>query len=557
MKIYKKLWFLTTVFIATLPYLKGQEEVPFSDLPPLPEGESSLSEQPQVYVEHFEFTGNTVFSDQVLGEIAKPYQNQELTTEELYELRNQLTRYYIDNGYINSGVVLPDQEIIDGVITFKVIEGVLTEKTLSGNKWLKEHYIFSRLERGINTPLNIFELQKPLQLLQYHRPIERINAELAPGDALGESVLNIEVKEARPYEFSTTFNNHRSPSIGSYQLELSGALSNLTGWGETIGGTYQRRFKEGLGVAPGQDDYNIYANIPITRWDTELQLGFEKNTSTVVTDVFRSLDIKSESEIYRVGLRQPIYRTVSREFAVSIILERKKSDTTLLGEPFSFSPGVDNGQSRVTRLNLVQEWLDRSQQSVLSIRSEIGIGIDALDATVKDSAEGNSGSDSKFVSWLGQFQYLRRLPLLDSQLLLRTNVTFVDAPLLPLEKFAIGGYNSVRGYRENALNRDEGMTASVEWRVPIARIKVPMLSKGLADGEVQLAPFYDYGWGRNKTGDEGDPRYISSVGIGLRWNINSRIQTEVYWGHALRNIDFEEHDLQDDGIHFEFRAALF
>ena len=558
MKHYGQLISLGAVLVGMMLPLKGQgDAMSSSRLPPLPEGEHYLSEQPRVFVERFEFKGNTVFSDEDLAEIAEPYMNRELTTEDLHELRNILTRHYINNGYINSGVVLPDQEVAERVITFKVIEGVLSEKTLSGNKRLKSHYVFSRIESGINEPLNIFELQKPLQLLQQNRPVATINAQLAPGDALGESVLNIKVKEALPYEFHTSLSNHRSPSIGSYQLELGGAFVNLTGWGEVVGGSYQRRFKEGLGLAPGQDDYSIYANIPITRWDTELQLGFDKSSSTVVTDVFRPLDIKSESDVYRIGVRQPVYRTLSQDLSLALIVERKKSNTYLLGQPFSFSDGVDDGESRITRLNFVQEWLSRSQQSVFSIRSEIGFGVDALDATVADATTGNAGADSKYVSWLGQVQYLRQLPLWDSQLLARANVRFVDAPVLPLEKFAIGGYSSVRGYRENALTSDEGVTASLEWRIPVVKLKVPLLSKELEDGELQLAPFLDYGWGRNEGGVAAAPSSISSAGMGLRWSINRMAQAEIYWGHALRNLDFEEQDIQDNGLHFEFRMTLF
>ena len=65
--------------------------------------EDRLSAMPGVYVQQFKLEGNTVFSDQELSEIIAPYENREITSEELQNLRRKLTQFYVDKGYVNSG----------------------------------------------------------------------------------------------------------------------------------------------------------------------------------------------------------------------------------------------------------------------------------------------------------------------------------------------------------------------------------------------------------------------------------------------------------------------
>jgi hemolysin activation/secretion protein len=108
----------------------------------------------------------------------------------------------------------------------------------------------------------------------------------------------------------------------------------------------------------------------------------------------------------------------------------------------------------------------------------------------------------------------------------------------------------VRGYRENEVVRDNAFIASLEARIPLLR------NKPWAD-YLQLAPFVDFGTGWNTDRPTPDPKTLSSVGLGLRWGVSLagplklRPGFELYWGKALRNIDYAEYDLQNDGIHFQ------
>jgi hypothetical protein len=82
----------------------GKELTPIT---PSLNDESALSFISEIFVEGFTFEGNTVFSDEELNSVASPYLNREITFEELQQLRQELTLYYVERGYVNSGVVIP------------------------------------------------------------------------------------------------------------------------------------------------------------------------------------------------------------------------------------------------------------------------------------------------------------------------------------------------------------------------------------------------------------------------------------------------------------------
>ena len=515
--------------VPVLPRLPPAAPGPFAPLP----GE-------RVFVREIRVIGGTVFSPAELAAVTAPYVNREVSSEDLEALRVALTRLYVDRGYVNSGAVLPDQTVTDGVITFAIVEGVLSDIEIRGNRWFRDRYLRDRLRLAAGPPLNAEALQQRLQLLLEDPRLRRLNAELRPGLRPGEGMLDVNVDEARPYRLFLEFNNYQSPSIGAERGLITLEHQNLTGNGDFLSLRYGR--SEG---ADPQLDFR-YA-FPLTARDLTLIAQYRKNDFAVIEAPFQDLDIKSTSDIVTLTLRAPVYHTINDLVALELTVERLTNQTSLLGRPFTLAPGARNGESTVTAIRAAQEWVSRTDVQVVAIRSRFSVGIDALGATI------NRGeiADGRFFAWLGQFQFVRRLPLLDTELIARTDLQLTPDPLLALEQIAVGGRYTVRGYRENTFVRDNAVVASVEARIPVVR------NERWADF-VDIAPFTDFGHAWNNTGPKPDIRSISSVGLGLRWGltipgtIRLRPQLEVYWGHALRDVPTSGGNLQDKGIHLQF-----
>ncbi len=522
-----------------LPPEKKPEIITPPALPPVKKKKDLLS-GPKVFVKKYIIEGNTVFSDKQLSKITKNYENKLISFEMLQELRLKLTKYYIDHGYINSGAIIPDQKVEDGKILIKIIEGKLVKIEITGNKSLKTSYIKARLALGAGPPLNINKLQEKVQLLHQNPLIKRINSELGPGIRLGEAVLKTRVVEANPIILGVDFNNHKSPRIGAERGEIYFIHQNFSGRGDKLG--VRSGFTEGLAEITA--DYTI----PVTPEDTTLGFRYNRSESKVVENPFDQINIRSTQETFGIMVSHPLIKTPSKEFSLSLNGEIRSGKTTLLGRPFSFSPGVIDGKSDITVIRFSQEWLSRDQNQVFAARSTFSLGLDLFGATINDG----DVPDGEYFAWLGQFQWARRLGFIKgSQMIFRTDMQFANDSLLPMEQFSVGGARTVRGYRENQIVRDMGFVTSLEFRIPVIRIPIPGISKGINDGMLQIAPFIDWGWGENVDLPTIGPRTIGSAGFGLRWDPSVNIHAEIYWGFPFRDMDNPHKDLQDDGIHFQ------
>src|SRR3989449_7392649 len=175
--------------------------LPIIPLPP----ETEVPTQPgtlQVFVRDVRVIGNTAFSDAEIAEVTAPFKNRTLMTEDLERLRLALTLLYINKGYLTSGAIIPDQDVMSSVTTVQIMEGKLSRIDVEGNRWFRSSYLRDRLSLGIRTPVTLDPLQVQLQLLQQDRRIERVNAELRPGDQRGDSLLNVRVTDRNPFHAS-------------------------------------------------------------------------------------------------------------------------------------------------------------------------------------------------------------------------------------------------------------------------------------------------------------------------------------------------------------------
>jgi len=580
---------VTRACIAVFLCVSGATAQPL--LPPVQSRDPNppLSQQATIVVKRFRFTGNKVFSDEVLSTCIASFLNKPLTTEQLEDARRAVTQFYIDKGYINSGAVLPDQTIGNGEVLFQIHEGQVTEANVrvfnrpsphSGRgdplTGPTEGFFRQRVELTLGQPLQQDALAQQLELLRTYSFVDQLQAELVPGIRPGDAILNVDVVQGNPLHMGIEFNNQQSPSIGAEEFDYLLLHQNLTGHGDELSIRYgiTKGGLEGMRLA-GIDDISLSYRLPITAHDTTIDFAFSRSNNLVVEEPFDELDIESESYSGLVGIRHPMVLTPNLEFALSLQLERKRNRTFLLGEPFSFSPGANDGKTDVTVLRFVQEYTTRDEDHAFSLRSTVNIGIDALGAT----ENGNGVPDGEFLAWLGQVQYVRRLHIREpsdasqtpseqligaervrdaadiadyfasSQLIFRVTTQITGDSLLPIEQFSVGGFDSVRGYRENQVVRDNAVVLSLE-------VRLPLLYDAQGRPTLQLAPFADYGYAWNAKSGIRDLG-IGSVGAGIIFQPTSQINLQLYCGHPFRDFDDDENDLQDIGIHFKLTVLAF
>lgn len=501
--------------------------------PQPPEGNAAPTSK-RFLVKKVEVLGNTVLQEQIAA-LIELFNNRETTFEELIGLRSAITNLYIENGYITSGAfLLNNQSLSNGVVQIQIVEGALERIEINGLKRLQESYVRRRIAIATTKPLNRQRLEEALQLLQLDPLLERVNAELIAGSTPGRNILQVRLKEAPTFHAGVFTENRQSPSVGSVQTALFVAHDNLLGFGDRLSAEY--------GLTSGLNTYDINYAIPLNAQNTTLNLRYGNSDSRIIEEPFEELDIKSDIRTLSLGLRQPLVRTPEHELMFGLALDLRRSQTFLLNDiPFSFSEGAENGESKVTVLRFSQDWVERRARRVLAARSQFSIGLDALGATINDT-----GTDGQFFSWLGQFQWVQQLsPRI--VMLARIDTQLTPSSLLTLERFSIGGVDTVRGYRQNQLVTDNGILGSVEVRLPLTS----------NPNVLQIAPFFDIGTVWNNRDSDPDPATIASLGLGLRWLISPDLSLRLDYGIPLIKLDNQGNSLQDEGFHFSLRYQPF
>ncbi|HTO49481.1 MAG TPA: ShlB/FhaC/HecB family hemolysin secretion/activation protein, partial [Burkholderiales bacterium] len=512
-------------------------------LPPAPApGAPALSRGARVLAKEFRFVGNTVVPTEELEAIAAPYVGRDLGNAELEELRVALTRRYIEAGYINSGAVIPDQDVSDGAITFRIVEGRLSEIVVGGENGFRPWYLQDRLALGAGPPLNVNDLQERMQLMLQDPQIANMSAELAPGVERGDAVLRVDVTEAKRYSVGLKLSDNRSPVVGQNEIEGFLTARNVFGIGES--------FAFRAGATQGLDDYSAVFAVPVSARGTLLTVRWDHTNSRVIEAPLSQLDIGANSTAWDVTLSHPLYERLSRVINASVTLAQRNTYSTFLGQASPFIPGAPDGRTRISVVRFGLDGVERTQTDVIAGRVLLSLGVDALNSTIVDNPD---LPDSRFTALLGQFQWVRLLSR-EAQLLFRADGQWSNNPLLGSEKYSIGGMDSVRSYRRDYAIRDKGWFSSLELRYQVASVPV-RANPAPNEGAIRLAAFVDYAQAWDVNGPGSKVTSIGGAGPGIRWEPAPGSELAFYWGIRLTSAPPPANTMPDRGLYFRFLVS--
>ncbi len=520
------------------------------------------------------FEGNKTIPTEELEQVSNPYLNRPLTGSDLEQLRYRLTLLYVnypEKGYISSGAVIENQDFKDGKLCIKIIEGKLTEVRVRGSGWekswwpspmlnplfptLMEQYISDRLLGDPNEPLNSTGLQDRYFRLLNDPLIERLNGTLLPGQKPGEAILDLKVARKRPYTLELGVDNFAPPSIGGYAGRINTTVANPIGFGETINLGFNE-LSGGQNYLAGVD---IPLNLPFSPQGTHAFFQYSNYNTVLVQPPFQQLNIKSNIINYDAGFKLPFIVEANQRLTAGFNFNIRQDVTTVSGQPLN-RPGSHHGVDSET---VVRAWGDYLRQGSLwgsswavNVKGTVSVGVDALGANITTQT-----GDGRFLD--GMLQGAGRFSILDTAayVLLNGALQLSDDQLLPLEKFAIGGFSTVKGYRQNYLVRDEGFYTALEFHLPV----YPFLYKSARPYSVSLVPFLNYGgaWDHSKAGTN-----LFSTGIGIEWqnewvvldDAKESLSASLYWAERLTSYPLNTgtpYDLQDNGVNFQVNFKVF
>jgi hemolysin activation/secretion protein len=478
-----------------------------------------------------EVSGNKILSDSEIQGIVAPYEGRELSVEDLAKVVSQINDAYRVRGYLTSMAFVPPQDLERGIITIRVLEGIVGDMEVQGNKYFKAKVIEKRLAEKPGDPLNIPRLEKELLRINRQEPY-RLKATLSPGDQTGETKIHLDVQEQQPFQVALRADNMGRPYIGMYRAGVDLIDRNVTGHGDRFNATYL--------IGARQHIAGASYTLPVGSKGTEVSGLFSFSRVRPDFDISNQPEIIGNSYNYGVLVSQPL--DAERRFTADLGFNAKRVSTFINGDK-------DNAGSvdiRSLALGLNYNNYDRYGRTFARLQGSF--------------APEWLGANTSFIKLESYMTRVTRLPK-GNLLVLRSFAQWAPDTLPVPEQMQLGGVNTVRGFTEGVMLGDRGYFVSAEWLWPVpglGRIS-PWMGRN-----IKGAFFFDHG----QTFLDKDYRYYSlfkdrpnsltSAGFGVRAHLTDYLQGYVDLGFGLGDRkDVEPFRRQPTArLHFGVRSEL-
>ena len=482
-------------------------------------------------VEQFKVSGFKQLSQAELDGVTQSYRGKVATLEDLQDLLRDINKLYKDKGLLTSFAYLPEQDVNDGTIELKALEGTIGEITLKGFDAYSAEHIANQIESNPGDLFNVKAFEKNLASINQGNPYQ-LKATLSAGQQTGQTDINLDVYEPNRWQVTAFTDNLGRPFIGQYRWGLEVVNKSL------LGNTDQLY----LQYTGTTDTHAAAINYQYPLNDRGTTLGAVFGFSYVDIDLEQTNQAELEGGSYTYGLNliQPLNkeRTVNIDGGFNFI--RSSSFTNRAQTRRDDVLALINGLN-VQKIDRYGQTFARFQQSV---------GVDTV------------GGDDAF--WRGQGFLTRWVRLPKKHLLLiRATGQLSHGPLPTSQQFQLGGEYSTRGYTQGLLIGDRGYSLNVEhqWPLPYAKKWAPDWAQ-----DVRGLFFFDIGqtWIDNDSvnfvpglSNTRNRSLLMSAGVGFRYRLTQYFEGFTDLGFPLLNrAAIEPNSMPSIRVHFGLRSSL-
>ncbi len=464
--------------------------------------------KPQFELRGVVITGATALPSAALAGTYQPYLGKKVSQADLAAIASAISDLYRAAGFHLSRAIVPPQDIVDGRVRIKVIEGGITEVALKGDgadrfgvrpmlaPILAEH--LSRLAT----------LERQLLLINT-RPGVRITDTAIEeiGGPTGRFRLVVELKTWHIYT-SFGIDNLGSSSVGPWQTYAAAAFNSYLLPGDTLA--------LNLSTTPGDP--------------RELAFGRLSYDVPVGTDGFRIGASAFYSDV-RPGDYRRLFNdsttTESFEIRGSIVPLQSQRSWLLLTAAFDFTNARESDvfgpiyNDHIRTVSLTSDYRLQDNfggNNYVTMTYRQGLGIFGASRFGDDwlSHDGASANFSVLDFWLTRYQTLS-----DTwSVKVAAAGQMASGPLFLSQQFYLGGLAFGRGYGSAEISGDNGIAGSFELRFD-QRLNLRYLSG------YQLYSFVDAGAAWNDGYSYNDGLALTSVGAGMRFFLWDDLQADV------------------------------
>lgn len=493
---------------------------------------------PRFDVLEYEVEGNTVLQVEAVEQAVMPHLGPQRGMAAVEAARDALDRAYQQGGWLSVVVDIPEQQLRDGVVRLRVTEGRVGSLRITGARYFAQGWIRHKVPALTPGEVPNFNAVQA-QLATVNRTEDRrVQPVLRPGRVPGTLEVELKVQDQLPLSGSVELSNRHAKDTVPWRLSATVRYDNL----------FQREHSLALTLSTAPEDTRqarvLALNYSVPTDDGGAWLGYLVASDSLVEPLGSSVIGKGSSLGLRRVLPLPAPRgaggRASLQHSLTLGLDYKDLQQRVL-------VGTDTISSPLRYLPLSLLWsgstdFDRSSAQAslgltLAARGLLPRTVDCADLPQDQFACSRRNADGSFAVLKGDWRQRWRLGSGGWGLITRAGLQLASGPLVSGEQYALGGADTVRGYRESELVVDQALLGQLALRSPnLSRLvsgpppaPVAGAAADLPAGPGGLTELVASAWLEAAHGQLIDPALgqaasagLAGAGMGLQWRLGAR-----------------------------------
>jgi hemolysin activation/secretion protein len=404
------------------------------------------AQDPKFSIFEFVVEGNTTLDTTTIQESVLPFMGESRGLADVEQARTALERAYQARGFQTVAVDIPPQEVRDGVVVLRVVEGTVRRLSVTGAQYTSPIATKERVPAlGQGTVPNMIDAA--LQLGALNNQTTEVTPALRPGATPGTVDVELALKDRPPFVSTAELTNYKTANTENLRLGLGIRLLNLFQANHQFGLNYLTTPEKPSQVSVWSANYLM----PLRELPGSLVL-YAVDSDSSTPSAIGGTTVLGAQRIYGarlIRLLRPVFEARHwLTFGVDYKGLQQQDFSTLHYYPLTLGYTANKTtDNTLTTFDI---------NTVFSIR-EIGNSPAAF-------ADRRFGGDSSFLAL--KWDMLHERSIAKWRLRGRFAGQTTSQPLVQSEQFAVGGANSVRGYLEVEQFGDRALLTSIELRSP-------------------------------------------------------------------------------------------
>jgi hemolysin activation/secretion protein len=463
--------------------------------------------------------------------LVAPYVGHPLTRGKLNELITRIIIFHRRHDYPVVDVIVPPQDIDNGVIQLLLLESKVGKVVVTGNRWFPSSEIRNDFRAQAGDGIVASTMQSDLEWANQN-PFHTSDIIYQPGHDIGTTDVEIQTKDRFPVRVYAGYEDTGNAETG-FDRYLVGM-----NWGDAFGLGQGHQLNYQYTTSGNGDSLRAHSGsytIPLP-WHNNLTFfGNYVETKGVVPPLL-SLAGRSYQISGRYTIPLPPIFLYKQSFSAGFDYKYNKNSLQFGSVPITAEP------TDVDQLAFTYDGSYADPYGVTSIDEQLYYSPGNWGGNNNDAAfsAAHTGATSGYVYSTLELERLTKLPG-DWSLFLRGILQTSNSNLIPSEQLGFGGYDTVRGYDEREVNTDDGYIFNVELRTPSVSIGDALGWTHFQD-QLQFLGFWDYGAATDHNLLPGEPSEtpLSSVGGGVRYSIDPYLSLRADYGFQLLSTGLDQ-----------------